>query len=77
MSVMEYYFEFFLMHLYVCVSVSRYIYYFEIENPSIKVSYLSGLIALINEQLGAGAEGQSNPAVEAHYKNTLGETKLN
>ena len=51
----------------------RYIYFFEKNNPVIKVAYLSGLVALINEQLeGEGAkEGQSG-AVEVHFRNTLG-----
>ncbi len=41
--------------------------------------YLSGLIALINEQMGAeSATGQAQftSAVEAHYRNTLGKTTL-
>lgn len=49
--------------------LDRYVYYFEHDNPIISVRYLSGLIALINEQSN-GAE-PLNPAVEAHYKNTL------
>lgn len=49
--------------------LDKYVYYFEHDNPIINVRYLSGLIALINEQ-SAGAE-PLNPAVEAHYKNTL------
>jgi hypothetical protein len=43
------------------------------------VRYLSGLIALINEQMGAeSATGQAQftSAVEAHYRNTLGKTTL-
>lgn len=52
----------------------RYIYYFENDNPLIQVRYLSGLIALINEQMAAEGGGQSqfSSAVEAHYRNTLG-----
>lgn len=55
----------------------RYIYFFEKNNPVIKVAYLSGLVALINEQLeGEGAkEGQSG-AVEVHFRNTLGSYRL-
>jgi hypothetical protein len=49
----------------------RYLYYFENDNPIIQVRYLSGLIALINEQ-SAGSVSVANPAVEAHYKNILG-----
>lgn len=55
--------------------LDRYLYYFENDNPAIQVRYLSGLIALINEQMGSdgtgGASGQSSAAVEAHYRNTL------
>ena len=41
------------------------------------MAYLSGLVALINEQLeGEGAkEGQSG-AVEVHFRNTLGSYRL-
>ena len=51
--------------------LDHYIYYYENDNPIIQVRYLSGLIALINEQLGSEANAQSNPATEAHYRNTL------
>lgn len=57
-------------NLYVEI-LDRYVYYYETENPAIQVRYLSGLIKLINEQLGVGEQGQANPAVEAHYRNTL------
>jgi len=51
--------------------LDRYIYYYENDNPVIQVRYISGLIALINEQ-ASGADGQSvTPAAEAHYKNTV------
>ncbi len=53
----------------------RYIYYFEHENPAIHVRYLSGLIALINEQRdpeGTGVPGGTSAGVDAHYRNTLG-----
>ena len=54
------------------MTVNRYIYFFENKNPVINVAYLSGLVALINEQLvGEGAKDGQNVAVEAHYKNTL------
>lgn len=54
--------------------LDRYVYFFERENPAIKVSYLSGLVALINEQvMGAGAETPASPAVEAHYSNIIGK----
>jgi hypothetical protein len=52
----------------------RYLYYFENGNPIIHVRYISGLIALINEQstsADAGSPAMSS-AVESHYKNTLG-----
>ena len=51
----------------------RYVYFFEKKNPAIKVVYLSGLLALINEQVEGeeGKEGQGG-VVEAHYRNTLG-----
>jgi hypothetical protein len=47
----------------------------------IQVRYLSGLIALINEQMGAEDEGAApaggqpsmGSSVRAHYRNTLGE----
>jgi vacuolar protein sorting-associated protein 35 len=51
--------------------LDHYIYYYENDNPIIQVRYLSGLIALINEQLGSDANGQPSAAAEAHYKNTL------
>ena len=53
--------------------VFRYVYFFEKKNPAIKVVYLSGLLALINEQVEGeeGKEGQGG-VVEAHYRNTLG-----
>jgi len=57
--------------------LDRYIFYFENNNPVIHVRYLSGLIALINEQMGVedgqGAAGQQQmgSSVRAHYRNTL------
>jgi vacuolar protein sorting-associated protein 35 len=51
--------------------LDRYLYYYENDNPTIQVRYLSGLIALINEQLGPDAQPPTSPAVEAHYKNIL------
>mmetsp|Transcript_33134 Transcript_33134/g.72297 ORF Transcript_33134/g.72297 Transcript_33134/m.72297 type:complete len:820 (-) Transcript_33134:19-2478(-) len=59
--------------------LDRYIFYFENNNPLIHVRYISGLIALINEQIGtdsdaAGQVGGSQAmgsAVKAHYRNTL------
>jgi len=53
--------------------LDRYLYYFENGNPIIQSRYVTGLIALINEQ-NAAAEGGAPalpPGVEAHYKNTL------
>lgn len=60
--------------------LDRYIYYFENDNPIIHQRYISGLIALINEQTTSadgsstteGTIGAINPAAEAHYRNTLG-----
>lgn len=49
--------------------LDRYIYFYENSNPVIKVSYLSGLVALINEQLEG--ENEKSPQVDAHYRNTL------
>ena len=49
----------------------RYLYYFENDNPIIQVRYLSGLIALINEQKASNAGG-INSSVDAHYRNILG-----
>jgi hypothetical protein len=51
--------------------LDHYIYYYENDCPIIQVRYLSGLIALINEQLGSESNQQSNPATQAHYRNTL------
>merc|ERR1712000_253399 len=57
--------------------LDRYIFYFENNNPLIHVRYLSGLIALINEQMGSEDGGQGaaaqpmGSAVKAHYRNTL------
>ena len=55
--------------------IYRYLYYFENGNPIIHVRYITGLIALINEQnaTGEGGSAAMSSAVEAHYKNTLGE----
>jgi hypothetical protein len=49
--------------------LDRYVYFYEHNNPLIKVSYLSGLVALINEQLDG--ENEKSPQVDAHYRNTL------
>lgn len=59
--------------------LDRYLFYFENNNPVIQVRYLSGLIALINEQMGAEDEGAApaggqpsmGSSVRAHYRNTL------
>ena len=51
--------------------LDHYVYYYENDNPIIQVRYLSGLIALINEQLGSEANATPSAATEAHYKNTL------
>jgi hypothetical protein len=51
----------------------RYVYYYECDNPAIQVRYLTGLIALINEQLGSGEN--NNPGVMAHYRNTINYIK--
>jgi len=50
--------------------LDRYIYYYENDNPNIQVRFLSGLIAIINEQLGVDGS-QTNAQVGAHYRNTL------
>jgi hypothetical protein len=62
-------------HILHILTFLRYIYYFEHENPAIHVRYLSGLIALINEQRdpeGTGVPGGTSAGVDAHYRNTLG-----
>lgn len=51
--------------------LDHYVYYYENDNPIIQVRYLSGLIALINEQLGSEANASPSAATEAHYRNTL------
>jgi len=60
--------------------LDRYVYYYEKCHPTIQESYLSGLIALTNEQLGTTNEthigsmsgvAQQNVNVEAHYRNTI------
>merc|ERR1711871_590201 len=51
--------------------LDHYVYYYENDNPIIQVRYLSGLITLINEQLGSEANASPSAATEAHYKNTL------
>jgi vacuolar protein sorting-associated protein 35 len=54
--------------------LDRYIFYFENDNPVIQVRYLSGLIALINEQMGADdsqSGQQMSPPTITHYRNTL------
>jgi vacuolar protein sorting-associated protein 35 len=62
--------------------LDRYVYYFENDNPVIQVRYLSGLIALINEQAGqaggGGGIGEAQghtPAAEAHSQNPLAYIK--
>jgi hypothetical protein len=68
---------FVILFLFICFSFCRYIYYFENDNPVIAVRFLSGLIALINEQLGpdaavsVSATGRSVASVQSHYRNTL------
>ena len=49
--------------------LDRYIFYFENNNPVFHVRYLSGLIALINEQMAS--DGALTPSSEAHYRNSL------
>jgi len=63
-----------IYQLFVAHSYYRYLYYYENRNPIIHVRYLSGLIALINEQNAAGDNGAPalSSAVEAHFNNTLG-----
>ncbi len=51
--------------------LDHYLYYFENDNPIIQARYITGLIALINEQFGAVAQGQTDLATVAHYKNTI------
>ena len=52
--------------------LDRYIFYFENDNPVIQVRYLSGLIALINEQMSSEETAQQMSASTiTHYKNTL------
>jgi len=52
--------------------LDRYLFFFDNDCPSIQVRYLTGLIALIKDQLGADAEGeQNNGPVMAHFRNTL------
>jgi vacuolar protein sorting-associated protein 35 len=51
--------------------LNRYIYHFEQRNPAFEVKFLSGLIALINNQLQANSAGQQEPQVEVFYLNTL------
>ena len=55
----------------------RYLYNFENGNPAIQVRYLTGLIALINEQLGSEGQTAANAGVVAHYRNTLGKLVCN
>lgn len=50
----------------VCVCVSGFV-------CCCQVRFVSGLVALINEQLGSDAQEKPSPAVEAHYRNTIGE----
>ena len=52
--------------------LDRYIYYYENDNPAIQVRFLSGLVAIINEQLGVDGS-QASAVVGAHYRNTLGK----
>ena len=46
--------------------------YYENDNPAIQVRFLSGLVAIINEQLGVDGS-QASAVVGAHYRNTLGK----
>lgn len=47
----------------------RYLYYFENDNPAIQVRYISGLVALINEQNTGVTDSTSSHT--AHFKNTI------
>jgi len=53
--------------------LDHYVYYYENNNPIIQARYISGLIALINEQF---ASGQADPVSLAHYKNTIEYIKM-
>ena len=61
-------------HFFPSTSFYRYLYYYENRCPIIHVRYISGLIALINEQNAASDAGAPalSSAVEAHFHNTLG-----
>jgi len=56
--------------------LDRYVYYFELECPTIQSSNISTLVALTNEQLRTTeSSGQSSTKfeqVKAHYRNTVG-----
>jgi len=54
--------------------LDRYLYYFEIDCPIIQVQYISGLIALINENF-SNDPSAILPAVKMHYQNTLAYIK--
>jgi len=49
--------------------LDRYLYYFENDNPAIQVRYISGLVALINEQNTGVTDNTSSHT--AHFKNTI------
>lgn len=52
--------------------LDRYVFYFENDNPVIQVRYLSGLIALINEQMSSeDSPQQMSASTITHYNNTL------
>jgi len=62
------------VHLFVEI-LNQYLYYFESNCEAVTIGYLSGLIALINNNI-ANMEGATNPDSEiskiaTHYKNTL------
>lgn len=59
---------------FVILPTARYVYYFENDNPTIQARFLTGLVALINEQLVA--EVQMEASVNIHYQNTLGNLFL-
>ena len=52
----------------------RYLYYFENDNPAIQVRYISGLVALINEQNTGVTDNTSSHT--AHFKNTISKQAI-
>jgi len=61
------------VHLFVEI-LNEYLYYFENRNEAVAVKYVSGLVELIQTEIGnmdSSNETSETRAIIAHYQNTL------